>query len=65
MTIFFEQPSGAGYLAVNTISGQVVWGERCQAALPSGPAQVRNSPPKNFCQYNPAQGGTTVHAREW
>ena len=27
--------------------------ERWEAALPSGPAQVKNSPPKNFCKYIP------------
>ena len=32
-----------------------------EVARPSGLAQVENSPPKNFCLYNPAQGGTTVH----
>ena len=31
---------------------------RWEAALPGGPAQVRNSPPKNFCQFHPAQGCT-------
>jgi len=36
--------------------------ERWEAALPSGPAQVKNSPPKNLCKYIPAQGCTTVHA---
>jgi hypothetical protein len=39
--------------------------ERWEAALPSGPAQVKNSPPKNFCKSIPAQGCTTVHACEW
>ena len=32
--------------------------ERWEAALPSGPAQVKNSPPKNFCKYIP---GARLH----
>jgi len=37
---------------------QVASSQRREAALPSGPAQVKNSPPKNFCKYIP---GARLH----
>jgi hypothetical protein len=44
-------PGFAKYGFANRIASLSVF--RREAALPCSPAQVRNSPPKNFCQFNP------------